>query len=125
MPKLEATEILARYIYSRSQYRTQDYTVKHNLFMPPPDKRLSLFRILGMQETEIWQIGDSIRNKKCLGRADIEAGVIYEKELSIDPDDTPLHHACIIDWPEQESAILLKAAQLANSSRLRLRTVLA
>lgn len=92
--------------------------------MPPPDRRLSVFRISGLSEAEIWDIGENVgrqRDKALLGRADIEALPVYEVGLFIDPDDTPPRHANIIGWPDEDSAIKLAALELAKKAQLHLK----
>jgi hypothetical protein len=90
--------------------------------MPPlPDKRLSVFRISGLHENDIWGIGENLRTQSLLGRADIKALAVFETGLSIDPDNTPPRHANIIGWPEDSSAIKLKAIELAEKAQLHLK----
>jgi hypothetical protein len=89
--------------------------------MPPQDKRLSVFRTSGLSENEIWSIGESLRPRPLLGRADIRAGSVYEVGLSIDVDNDPPRHANIVDWPEEDTAIRLKAIELAERAQLHLK----
>ena len=92
--------------------------------MPPPDKRLSVFRTSDISEDEIWNIGDDVgrkRAKELLGRADIGSLSVYEAGLSIDPNDIPLRHANIIGWPDDNSAIKLAAVELAQKAKLILK----
>ena len=121
MNPVEAEEILARYLYSRNHYRSSDNTVKHSAFMPPEDRRLSVFRISGLQENDIWSIGDSLRTQPSLGRADIMALSVLQSGLLIDADDIPPRHANITGWPEEASAMKLKAIELAEKACLRLK----
>lgn len=122
--QINADEVLARYIFSRSQYSSSNQTVKYTAFIPPPEKRLSVFRISDLTEDEIFTIGDNIgilRSKSCVGRADIRATAVVESALSIDADDIPLRHANIVGWPEEGSAIKLKAIELAEKAQLYLK----
>lgn len=89
--------------------------------MPPEDRRLSVFRISGLQENEVWSIGDSLRAQPLSGRADISAMSVLESGLLIDADDIPPRHANITGWPEEASAIKLKAIELAEKASLRLK----
>lgn len=114
-------EILARYLYSRNHYRSSDNTVKHSAFIPPEDKRLSVFRISGLHENEVWSIGSNLRPQPLLGRADIKALFVSETGLLIDVDDIPPRHANIIGWPEESSAIKLIAIELAEKACLQLK----
>ena len=122
--QINAAEMLARYIFSRNQYSSSNQTVKYTAFIPPPEKRLSVFRISDLTENEILTIGDSIgilRSKPCAGRADIKATAVVESDLSIDADDIPPRHANIVGWPEEDSAIKLKAMELAEKAQLHLK----
>jgi len=121
MERLDRTETLARYLYSKNQYRPSDNSVKHNAFIPPPNKQLSVFRITALLENEIWRIGDSLSDRTPLGRADIQAESVYDADLLIFLDDIPPRHANIINWPEEQSAIKLKAIELAQKARLELK----
>jgi len=121
MDQIDITEDLARYIYFKKHYRSSDHTVKYSAFLPPRDRRLSVFRISGRSETEIWSIGKNLRAQLPLGRADIRAASVYNAGLVIDADDDPPRHANIVGWPEDDSAIKLKAMELAEVAQLHLR----
>lgn len=116
---VEQHETLARYIYTKNHYRSSDQTVKYGAFVPPKNNRqLSVFRISSLSENEIWIIGENLRSLSLLGRADVQASYVFQIELSIDPDNTPQHHANIIGWPSQDSEIKLKAIELADNAQL-------
>jgi hypothetical protein len=89
--------------------------------MPPEDKRLSVFRTSGLREYEIWELGGSLRAKLCWGRADIAAGDVSETGLAVAADDIPPRHANIVGWPDDNSAIKLKALELSERAHLRLK----
>lgn len=124
MPSIDPDETLSRYLFSKNNYSSAKQIVHYTAFMPPPDRRLSVFRISRLSEIEIWEIGANVgiqRGRKLLGRADIEALPVYDEGLSIEPDDIPPHHANIIGWPEDDSAIKLAAIELAQKAQLRLK----
>lgn len=122
MIQVEQAETLARYIYSKSYYRPSDNTVRHSAFMPPKNRRLSVFRIFGLRENEIWELGDNLRNDQpLLGRADIKAGSVNGTGLAVEADDIPHRHANIVGWPDDDSAIKLKALELAEKAHLHLK----
>ena len=121
MNQVDATEILARYIFHRNHYRPSDNTVKYSAFMPPADKRLSVFRTPGLSEDAIWELGESLRKQSLLGRADIAAAVVSDVELAIEADDIPHRHANIVGWPDDQSAVKLKALELSERAHLSLR----
>lgn len=120
MEQLDETEKLARYLFSKNHYRSSDQTVKHPAFIPK-DKQLSVFQITDLSEIDIWRVGESLRDRPLIGRADIRAKSVYKAELSIDPDNNPPRHANIIGWPDEPSAIKLKALELAQKATLHLK----
>ncbi len=89
--------------------------------MPPPDRRLSVFIISGLNEKQIWSIGEALRDSNLKGRADIIADSVYKAELDIEVDNNPERHAEIVNWPEEKSAIMLKAIELAQNAILLLK----
>jgi hypothetical protein len=117
----ENQEILARYIFTKSHFRNSDRTVKYSAFIPPEDRRLSVFQISGLQDAEIWKIGEKLREQTLLGRADVESALVKTIGLGIVADDIPPRHANIIGWPEEASAIKLKAMELAKEAELHLK----
>jgi len=120
--QVNATETLARYIYSKNDYKASNHTVKYSAFIPPKeDGRLSVYRILGLGENEIWEIGEHLRPRALLARADIKATSVSETGLTIDGDDIPFRHAHIVGWPQEDSAKKLKALELAEKARLSVR----
>lgn len=121
MSHVDASEILARYIFTKNHYRTSDNTVKYSAFLPPPDRRLSVFRTSGMGEHAIWALGESLRQQRLKGRADIRAAAVEETGLAIDADEIPPRHANIVGWPDEHSALELKALELSVRAQLRLR----
>jgi len=119
---VNGSEIIGRYIYSKQHYKTSNYTVRHGAFMPPPDGRLSVFIISGLNENDIWSIGESLRDSNLKARADITADSVHKSHLDIQVDNHPERHAEIVNWPEEHSAILLKAMELAKNAILRLKS---
>ena len=123
MERLDETEQLARYLFSKNHYRTSDFTVRHSAFIPTPDKRLSVFQTTNLAENEIWQIGEGLRDLPLLGRAEILAKSVYDADLLIDADNNPPRHANIVGWTEEQSAIKLKAIELAQKATLHLKQI--
>lgn len=123
MNTIGANEILARYIYSKHAYRPSDHTVKHTAFRPRDGKRVSVFRTVGLNENEIWSLGETLRPKPLRGRADIATLDVLGTGLTVDADDVPPRHANITGWPAEDSAILLKAIELAEMAMLFLKSL--
>ena len=79
LKQISDQEVLARYITSKRWFSRQKEIVKPQAFMPPPNLKLSVFRIENLSDPEIWKIGvkqviDKMKQPKNLyGRADIQA----------------------------------------------------
>lgn len=115
------TETLARFLYFKNHYRPSDNTIRPAAFMPPASMRLSVFRTFDLPENEIWNLGDALRTEPPLGRADIMVQAVTETALTVEADDIPPRHANIVGWPDESSAIKLKALLLAEKALLRLK----
>ncbi len=127
MVNVEPDEPLARFIINKGDYRA-DGTVRHRIFLPSPKTRqTSVFRIFGLSENAIWEIGDiEVAQKRnpplsLKGRADIFVRQVLKTGLSIDADDIPPRHANITNWPTEQSAQRLIAMELAGMAQLRLK----
>ena len=124
MMQVDPSEDLTKFIFNRSQYSPSNDRVKYSAFMPPPNRRLSVFRIIGLAKNDLWEIGETIGKQRMLpllAHADIKALSVAEAGLNIEADDIPPRHANIIDWPEDHSAAILKAKELARKAQLHLK----
>lgn len=124
MVQVDPSEDLTKFIFNRSQFSPSNDRVKYSAFMPSPNRRLSVFRIAGLAENDVWEIGETIGERRTLpllARADIKVSSVAEAGLKIDADDIPPQHANIIGWPEDHSAVILKAKELARKAQLHLR----
>lgn len=93
--------------------------------MPNKDLKLSVSRIGGLTENEIWGIGhkmveNSISIKTFYGRGEIKISVVQKANLDIDPDDDPPHHANIMGWPKEKHEQQSIAIELAKIAELKL-----
>jgi hypothetical protein len=95
--------------------------------MPPPDLRLSVFRIDGLQLEEIWEIGQRevidamCQPKRLHGIADVKVSTVQKNDLEVEPDNIPPRHANIIGWPEEKAQRMLIAQELAAEAKLVLK----
>lgn len=115
---------LTKYIFNKSQFSSLNKRVKYSVFIPPANRRLSVFRIVNLSENEVWEIGNDVgteRELTLLARADIKVSSVTETGLKIDADDRPPRHANIVGWPDEDSAIKLKAMELAEKAQLHLK----
>ena len=119
---IDSSERLSRFVMSRNEFRPSNQTVKAKAFIPPRNKRLSVYRTSTLSEDEIWSIGYELvaepRGKTLYGRADLLAQDVYALQQKVEPE-TPLHplHADIIPWPDGRADILFLATQLAVRSK--------
>jgi hypothetical protein len=122
---IQSSEPLARFITQKAYYRSASETVKHNAFMPNREGKTSVYRIIGLGDPEIFEIGQRFvaekMNKLLLGRADIKVLKILEKDLSVISHPVPHpRHANIVDWPEEREKYRLIAIELADEAELHL-----
>jgi hypothetical protein len=116
---VERSETLARYIFSR-RYLGPVHP-KAAAFMPPPDLKLSVFRIDDLSQVAVWAIGVSVgaeSQRHLHGRGDIFASQVLASGLTTEPDNVPERHVSITGWPDDESKRLSIAQELANSAVL-------
>lgn len=112
------SEILSRFVLKKDWYRPSDNSLKYATFLPnPKNGETSVFRISGIFDKEIWDIGDrevaKDPNRPILGRADISASIVVAKGLEILPSEPPERHANIVGWPGEKSKQKLIALELA------------
>jgi hypothetical protein len=123
--EVSPSELVARFITQKSYYRPSNRTVRHNAFMPNRDGEISVYRIIDLDDVEIFEIGrhfvaDEMK-KPLIGRADIVVSKILERDLRVEPYPNPHpRHANIVDWPEDESKHKLIAPELASEAELQL-----
>lgn len=59
---IDDSEVVSRYVFSTSNYKTSLQKLAYNAFLPPPTypDEISIFRISFLTEFEIWDIGHRI-----------------------------------------------------------------
>ena len=120
-------ESLSRYILNSNQFSRLKNIVKPSAFMPAPNLQLSVFRIKGLDQDAIWELGEKevvskiIPIKTLYGMAKILSLSVKATGLRIDPDDTPPRHANIIGWPQEKDKQKMIAIELASKASLILK----
>ena len=117
---------LSRYLTSSNHFSPEKRLVKPNAFMPRANPEngqweTSVFRIYGLTDEEVWEIGESVvivSGKTLYGRAAIRVEDVEKAGLSVMPDDNPPRHANIIGWPDEKSERKLFAERLVGSAQL-------
>ena len=122
------SEAVARFIFSSSDYRVSNLTVKYSAFMPARDLASSVYRIDGCDEADIEQIDqDHISGKRkdgkiSKGRADILVKHVRKSKLDVISEPSPHpRHANIEGYSSNESENRMKAIELAQHSELVLK----
>ena len=120
MEPVDPSETLSRFVVYNKWIRSSINKVKYVAFTPDQKGDTSVFRISGITNNDIWDIGDREvapkRNRPILGRADINTAIVISNELKVIPSEPPERHADITDWPEEKSEQKQIALELAAES---------
>lgn len=118
LPPVTDDEWLARFILF-SKWIRHDKTIRQDAFIPHPHPDLSVTRHIGLSESELWQLGQSVSDKRSLclyGRADIQACEVRTHSLRIEPTPEPKNHANITSWPADKPIYKIIAQELAAAA---------
>ncbi len=87
----------------------------------PSGGEVSVFRINGLSETAIWEIGGDVgrkRGRTLYARGDTKASDVMKLGLEIRPNEPPPRHADLVGWPEndkpRQKLIALQIAAVAT-----------
>lgn len=119
----ESWEPLSRYLLSKREFDRAKLAVKASAFVPGPDGSKSVFRILGLSEAGVWELGQRRvvgPGRRLHARADLSVQAVYDAGTTIRADAPPSRHSDLAGWPPDESARLLAATELADSAELLL-----
>ncbi|MDR4504736.1 MAG: hypothetical protein MRK01_08100 [Candidatus Scalindua sp.] len=124
--EINSLEPLGRYLLTKSQFSHQKKRVKYTAFMPNPNNlELSVFRISGLSQNKIWEIGEKYLTKNLertlYGIARIIALKVTDNKVQIKSDNNPPRHANIVGWPNEKSEQKLIAQELAANAQLELK----
>jgi hypothetical protein len=119
------TEPLTHYIYDSDDFTESTHRIDWRVFLPPKKgnftHEFSAFRIEGMTEPEVWELGDTSSGRHTLARGDFRAPDVRKCrtngwKLDIEPSEPPPRHASIIGWPPVEERDARKSlAQLLRA----------
>lgn len=124
---VEDSEATTRFAFEKGYFRSADNTAKPKAFEPNPDGEVSVFRVDGLGEVEVWTLGDSAgqmrpQPKAAIARLDLLASAIAGCGLRLVIAEPPVRHAAIVGWPDQEDLQIQKAQELARLATLRKRS---
>jgi hypothetical protein len=114
------TELLARFLPDSKMFSSNG--VRSSAFMPRHGST-SVFRVSGMDETRIREIGTTVLPlKPPKARAELLAERVYAAGLELEPDNKPEFHANIVGWPPDATKDKQKllALELASGSVLKM-----
>lgn len=118
---VDDSEKLARYIFSAGHFSRRASRVKAEAYMPSRGE-VSVFRIDGLDQASIWEIGSDVARKRertLYVRCDTKADQVRKASLDMRSDEPPLRHANIIGWPENDKPRQkVIALQLASAAIL-------
>lgn len=123
--RISRDEVVGHFILSKSEFSIQKAQVKHRALEPSlRENSISVVRIRDLSEENIWEWGRqnviSSEAQTLYARADMHVLDIILLKLSIEPDEPPVRHANIANWPSQKDAMIAVAQQLAARAILRL-----
>jgi hypothetical protein len=110
-------ENLARFVFRPRDVRV-DSTLKPDVFIPYPHPDLSLTRHFGLQDREIWEMGETVafqRSLPLIGRGDIVTAEFRRHQLTVSAAPVPgnAHHANITGWPPDKPAQKILAQEIS------------
>ena len=106
-PEIHPPETVARYLLQSNQFNRGKNRIKFNAFMPHPVRLdLSVFWIQGLENEEIWSIGEkhvaTPLGKKLYGSGNISVANIQKNQLRVVSNEPPPRHADILGWPKEK-----------------------
>ncbi len=117
------SEPTSRFITQKKWIKSSTNTVRHNAFMPNKDGEVSIYRTNGLDEPQIYDIGQrymaGILGKPLIGRAEIFVSDIMKHGLVVDIAPIPHpRHANITNWSQDKLKNRATAMELASDANL-------
>lgn len=119
-------ELLARFVLTKRHITRDGVVLKAEALLPYKWVELSVSRHRGLDEAELWTLGQEVARERSkseareiplLGRADFGARTARRQKLDVLPAEPPRNHANVVAWPEEKSAQMSLAQELAAKSR--------
>src|SRR5437016_655371 len=113
---------LSRFIFDKRHFSISKKLPKPTAFLPPEDLQMSASWIDGLQDHEIWSMGDEARPKPSRARADFKVAAANDLELTVEPDPKPHpRHVNVCGWPPEKDKRMSIAQDLCAASMLQIR----
>lgn len=122
-PEIKSDELLARYLFSNRHFAKTTGRVKPGAFLKPPkDEYLSVYRISGISESAIWELGQEYAAKpskrKLVARGDVSVSDVLAQDLTVTDEQPQPRHAGIRGWPLNKSSEKSIAQKIAAEATL-------
>ena len=126
--RLGDNELVARFVVVKRWIRSNQ-SVRHNAYMPPRDKKLSVTRHKGISTEKLWSHGKAVaevraatekRDVHLLGRSDVRVSDVREQNIEAVPH--PIwrenwNHSHLIGWPEDKPRQMMIAKLIAAEAQ--------
>lgn len=117
---MERASLLARFATQKGRIIGQ--AAKPRLFKPDKELELSVFRIAGLPNEDIQEIGvEAVRKHRTAhtlyGWAEVSAQDVHDTGLDIEHDDSPPGHSTITGWPRDPDRLRQLQVDLALKAR--------
>ena len=117
-------ESLGRFLKRKSWFSRRENRVYPDAFMPPLDFELSVYRIDGLSENEMWGIGRDYvialskgKIQAIFGIAEIKANIV-QKVLTVETNGSPHpRHSLITGWPIEKAECKMIAIDFASAAK--------
>jgi len=114
---IDANDELTRFIRPKQKrYITNDGEVRTAAFSTGRDGKVSVFVTSNMILNDIWSHGDLHFPHEIIGRAYLQAQVVFDEGLNIDFNNIPPKHADIIGFPDDKALNLAKRQALVKKA---------
>ena len=122
--KIALADPISRFLVDKRHFSSENRRVKPNAFLPDAILQTSVFLIRDLSEKDIWSLGDKALaegSRVPRGRAHFIVSDVAATNLRLLVDSPPPRHAILVGWPNDKSARMALAQELANRSQLILR----
>ena len=120
--ELIPSDRISRYIFDKKHFAVSKGRVKYPAFLPP-NGEISVYRVTGLAEEEIWDIGllyvAKVSGRNLRARGDLFVSDVFAVRLNVklEKETHPLH-AKVSGWPPHKGQRILIAKKLEGKASL-------